>query len=46
VHIARIVIDRVLIITRQGKELGAVFSGAFSVFGLLDAVADVYNGVG
>ncbi|KAF2827561.1 calcofluor white hypersensitive protein [Ophiobolus disseminans] len=28
----------------KGKEIGATFSGAFSVFGLLDAVADVYNG--
>jgi hypothetical protein len=30
---------------RKGKEIGATFSGAFSVLGLLDAVADVYNGV-
>jgi hypothetical protein len=30
---------------RNGKELGATFSGAFSIFGLLYAAADVYNGV-
>jgi|TARA_R110002003_G_scaffold68_26_gene6257 hypothetical protein len=30
---------------RKGKEIGATFSGAFSVFGLLEAAADVYNGV-
>jgi hypothetical protein len=30
---------------RNGKELGATFSGAFSIFGFLYAAADVYNGV-
>jgi hypothetical protein len=34
-----------LIGNRNGKELGATFSGAFSIFGLLYAAADVYNGV-
>ncbi|KAH7085920.1 Frag1/DRAM/Sfk1 family-domain-containing protein [Paraphoma chrysanthemicola] len=28
----------------KGKEIGATFSGAFSVFGLIQAATDVYNG--
>jgi len=30
---------------RKDKEIGAVFSGAFSWYGFIHAVADVYNGV-
>lgn len=30
---------------RKGKEIGATFSGAFSIFDFIYAAADVYNGV-
>jgi hypothetical protein len=30
---------------RRGKEIGATFSGAFSISDFIYAAADVYNGV-